>query len=158
MATNATQLQLALIPHEEQGNLINQRLMDGYINATALCKASGKDFYDYSRLKVTQDFIAELSTETGIPGSALIQIVRGGVPEHQGTWVHPQVAIHLGQWASPKFAVLVSKWVFDWMTGRLIQIKGAKAPFIVCDVCYAYPWSYISPCLVSIKITCNVFS
>jgi hypothetical protein len=91
------QAALALIPREESGSLINQRMLDGYINATALCQAIGKDFYDYSRLKTTQDFIEALSTETGIHGSALIQAVRGGLPEMQGTWVHPQVAINVGQ-------------------------------------------------------------
>ncbi len=58
-----------------------------------------------------------MSADIGIPISELIQIVKGGFSDLQGTWVHPQVAINLGQWASPKFAVLVSKWVFDWMTG-----------------------------------------
>lgn len=116
---DATQLQLALIPHTAEAEVINQRLMDGYINATALCKASGKNFADYRRLKTTNDYLEELSSAMGIPIAALVQIVVGGTPEHQGTWVHPQVAIHLGQWASPKFAVLVSKWVFDWMTGNV---------------------------------------
>ena len=111
------QMQLAVIDREVDNSHINQRLMDGYINATALCKACKKDFYDYSRLKSTKEFIDELSSETGIPVSALIQTVKGGTPQFQGTWVHPQVAINLAQWASPKFAVLVSKWVFEWMQG-----------------------------------------
>lgn len=55
----------------------------------------------------------------GIPMSAVVQIVRGGEPHFQGTWVHPQVAMHLAQWASPKFAVLVSKWVYEWMQGSI---------------------------------------
>lgn len=111
------QMQLAVIDREVDNSHINQRLMDGYINATALCKACKKDFYDYSRLKSTKEFIDELSSETGITVSALIQTVKGGTPQFQGTWVHPQVAINLAQWASPKFAVLVSKWVFEWMQG-----------------------------------------
>lgn len=111
------QMQLAVIDREVDNSHINQRLMDGYINATALCKACKKDFYDYSRLKSTKEFIDELSSETEIPVSALIQTVKGGTPQFQGTWVHPQVAINLAQWASPKFAVLVSKWVFEWMQG-----------------------------------------
>lgn len=36
------QLELALITREVDKNPIEQRLMDGYINATALCKAAGK--------------------------------------------------------------------------------------------------------------------
>ena len=114
-----TQLTLAFVDRQVDNNHIEQRLLDGYINATALCKACGKDFYDYSRLKTTKEFISELSSETGIHGSALIQVVRGGDPRFQGTWVHPQVAIHLAQWASPKFAVAVSKWVFEWMQGNI---------------------------------------
>lgn len=119
MATDATQLELALIPHEEQGNLINQRLMDGYINATALCQASNKLMGHYLELASTKAFLQELSSDIGIPISELVQVIKGGNPQFQGTWVHPQVAIHLGQWASPKFAVLVSKWVFDWMSGNI---------------------------------------
>ncbi len=114
------QLKLSLIERNTENDMpIQQRLMDGYINATELCQASGKSFADYSRLKSTNDFINELSSDMGIPISELIQIVRGGVSRFQGTWVHPQVAINLAQWASPKFAVLVSKWVFEWMSGNI---------------------------------------
>lgn len=112
------QMQLAVIDREVDNSHINQRLMDGYINATSLCKACKKDFHDYYRLKATKEFLCELSSETGIPVSALIQVVKGGVPQFQGTWVHPQAAINLAQWASPRFAVLVSKWVFEWMQGN----------------------------------------
>lgn len=77
---------------------------------------------DYSRLAVTQEFLTELSSETGYPVSELIQSIRGGPPQMQGTWVHPRVAINLGQWASPKFAVLVSRWVMEWMTGKVREV------------------------------------
>jgi hypothetical protein len=46
----------------------------------------------------------------GIPITELVQSIRGGTPELQGTWVHPQVAIALAQWLSPEFAVKVTKW------------------------------------------------
>ena len=32
------------------------------------------------------DFVKELSSDTGIPVSELIQSVKGGNPEFQGTW------------------------------------------------------------------------
>lgn len=114
-----TQLQLPLIKHEEQNEIIYQRIKDGYVNATAMCKAAGKQMGHYGQLSSTKAFLKELSSDIGIPISELVQIIKGGTPEFQGTWVHPQVAIHLGQWASPKFAVLVSKWVFDWMSGSI---------------------------------------
>lgn len=110
--------ELFLIPRQTDGGIINQRATDGYVNATAICRLAGKQFADYHRLKTTKEFMDELSSDMGIPIPELIQTLSGGVPEIQGTWVHPQVAINLGQWASPKFAVLVSKWVSEWMSGR----------------------------------------
>ncbi len=121
------QLELALVTREIDECPIEQRLMDGYINATALCKAAGKRLNDYTRLGTTQDFLSALSSDTGIPVSALVQLVKGGIPQYQGTWVHPQVAIHLAQWASPQFAVQVSRWVFEWMQGNIPQSN--KLPY-----------------------------
>lgn len=117
------QLQIACVDREVDNAHIHQRLDDGYINATALCKACGKEVKHYLSNATTKEFIKTLSSEVGIPTSALIQSVKGGQPQFQGTWVHPQVAINLAQWASPKFAVLVSKWVFEWMQGNFSSQK-----------------------------------
>ena len=107
-----------LIEHRVAGEIVPQRPIDGYINATRLCKQAGKLFADYRRLAETQAFLVELESDMGIPISKLVQSIRGGNNQLQGTWVHPQVAINLGQWLSPQFAVQVSKWVFDWMMGK----------------------------------------
>ncbi len=112
------QLSLTLIPHKVAESVVDQRASDGYINATAMCKAAGKLFGHYNALDSTKAFMVELSSDIGIPISELLQAVKGGEPHLQGTWIHPQVAIHLAQWLSPKFAVQVSKWVFDWMSGN----------------------------------------
>lgn len=106
-----------LIPHPVQGGIIYQRPKDGYINATAMCQAAGKQWFDYRRLAATNAFVDALAAETGIPGSELIHSMKGGDVRYQGTWVHPQVAIHLAQWLSAKFAVQVSQWVYEWMSG-----------------------------------------
>lgn len=112
-----TEPNMHLVPHSYQGSIIQQRPDDGYINATAMCKAANKLWADYNRLTTTQAFFSALSTDMGIPISTLVQSVKGGTAEHQGTWVHPQVSVHLAQWLSPQFAVKVSQWVLDWMTG-----------------------------------------
>ena len=109
--------QLALIPRVEEGEIIPQRLGDGYISATALCQSVGKQFSNYHGLKGTQEFIDELSAQTGVPKDHLIHIIRGGDPKLQGTWVHPYLAINLAQWLSAKFAVKVSQWVTEWQQG-----------------------------------------
>jgi len=111
------QLSLNLIQHKVQNSIVEQRASDGYINATAMCKAAGKLFGHYRENATTKEFLDALATDIGIPISGLVQSVKGG-SDPQGTWVHPQLAIHLAQWLSPQFAVNVSKWVFDWMSGK----------------------------------------
>ena len=113
------QLHLAIIEHEEAGTPIHQRASDGFVNATALCKAAGKTVHDYIRLNSTTEFLNALSLDTGIPVSSLTITFKGTPAELQGTWVHPKVAIHLGQWCSPKFAVAVANWVYEWMVGNI---------------------------------------
>jgi len=107
------------IDHNAEGEIINQRVTDGYVNATAMCKAAGKRMNHYNDLATTKPFLEELSAVTGIPATRLVISISGGIPHLQGTWVHPQVAIHLAQWLSPRFAVLVSQWVMDWSSGNL---------------------------------------
>ncbi len=113
------QLQSGFIDRIADNEIISQRVTDGYVNATAMCKSSGKKFNDYTRLATTGPFLVELSSVTGIPVTGLIQTIQGGPPHLQGSWVHPQVAIHLGQWLSPKFAVIVTRWVSEWMSGNI---------------------------------------
>jgi len=107
------------IDHQTDGEIINQRVKDGYVNATAMCKAAKKEWYEYARSKNAKDFLEELSSATEISRDELIQSVAGGIPHLQGTWVHPQVAVHLAQWLSPKFSVLVTQWVMDWLSGNV---------------------------------------
>ena len=95
---------------------IRQRLSDGYMDAMAICDACDKDFADYIQIRFTKRFLVELSRDTGINESDLIQ-KEDGV---DGIWVHPQIAINLAQWASPKLAVIIPKWALEW------SIKSAK--------------------------------
>ncbi|RJS04864.1 KilA-N domain-containing protein [Xanthomonas sp. CFBP 7698] len=111
------QFNLPLIQRQVNNSLVEQRQLDGYINATSMCQAAGRLFADYRRNGTTEAFLEELSADMGIPISVLIQQVKGGNGP-QGTWVHPNVATHLAQWLSPKFAVAVAKWVHEWMAGR----------------------------------------
>ena len=115
------QAELPLIGHKVKNQLVHQRPIDGYINATAMCKAAGKRFETYNQNDSTRAFLGALEAEVGIPRSQLVQSIGGDRPELQGTWVHPQVAINLAQWLSPKFAVQVSRWVFEWFSGQAVH-------------------------------------
>jgi len=85
-----------------------------------MCAAVGKQFFDYRRLKSTDEFLWELARDTGIPVSQLVISLKGNTSDYQqGTRIHPDAAIHLGQWCSPKFAVAVARWVREWMSGKI---------------------------------------
>lgn len=126
MSKESFQISLPLVQYELEQETIHQRVRDGYVNATAMCKAAGKQFNDYSRLKTSAPFFDALAGSTGIPVDQLIHTTMTGPNELRGTWVHPQVAIHLAQWISPEFAVSVTQWIFDWMSGK---IPGGNLPY-----------------------------
>ena len=83
---------------------------DGYINATMLCKAGGKEFKHWFENKTTKLLINTSESEVGIPTSQLIDIKKGNSSKfEQGSWIHPDLGIHLAQWISPSFALQVSR-------------------------------------------------
>lgn len=107
---------------------------DRYVDATRLCKAAGKLWADYARLKGTEEFLEALAGDMGIPISRLVQVRKGNVAGDnsgagQGTWIHPRVAMHFAQWVSPKFAVAVSGWLLELLTtGKVELATPAPAP------------------------------
>jgi hypothetical protein len=90
-----------------------QRQEDGYINATALCKSVGREFHTWNRSKTTIAFINELSYDTHICGTDLVQIQQGGEPHLQGTWVHPLILIDIAMWLSMDFKYQAMQWLQD---------------------------------------------
>lgn len=114
MAANATTGELVV--RDFNGVQIDQRAADGYLHATAMCMANGKKLNNYLRNIRTRVFLNELSAETRISVSDLVQVRKGGSINDQGTYVHPRVAMNLAQWISPTFDVMVSGWVIDILT------------------------------------------
>lgn len=119
--------------HEFNGVQIEQRQQDGYIDATAMCQASGKLLGHYMENQATKEFLEALSLNIGIPiirnskgaNLAPLELVQSKPGRYGGTWVHPYVAINLAQWCSPQFAVFVSKLVFEWFNAGMPQISQA---------------------------------
>jgi hypothetical protein len=101
------------------GDIIEYRKSDSYVNATQLCKAGGKKFSHWYGLYTTKELISVLASDAGIPASLLVDIKKGNTTEFkQGTWIHPDLAIQLAQWISSKFALQVSYWI------RTLFVKG----------------------------------
>lgn len=107
-----------------EGIEIAQRPADGYLNATAMCQATGKRWNDYWRLDNTKEFLVELSVSAGIPVDRIVVSKPGRPDRGGGTWVHPDVAIHLAQWCSARFAVQVSRWIRELLTTGCVELPG----------------------------------
>lgn len=138
---------------EEKKNLVLNDIIvlareDGFINATALCKAGGTNFANWYRLDKTKELIKflendlaihgipgienksdiqnHISSEVGIPTSQLIDIKKGGNSSTQGSWIHPDLAVQLAQWISTEFAVQVSRWIREMAITGSASINSKK--------------------------------
>ncbi|TWA76422.1 KilA domain-containing protein [Azospirillum brasilense] len=104
---------------------IGQRL-DGYLNATSMCKANGKEWSHYQENSGTAAFVNELALSLGIPRDSLITSKPGRPDRGGGTWVHPRIAYHLAQWCSAKFAVKVTEWIEEIDTKGYVVAPGVS--------------------------------
>ena len=102
----------ALISRSWNGTPISRRMTDGYVNATAMCKANGKRWKDYRESDRCQLYLDALESVAGISVHALVESRSGGAGGG-GTWVHPQVAVDLARWISAPFAVWMDGWFLE---------------------------------------------
>ena len=121
---------------------IQRRTTDGYVNATAMCKANVKNWSAYRETDRCQGYIDALSDSSDFRGTNLIESRSGN---GGGTWVHPQVAVDLARWISAPFAVWMEKlcgssaaalWVRELLapalrtptasTGRIWRLHAAR--------------------------------
>jgi hypothetical protein len=108
----------ALVSRSWNGTPISRRTTDGYVNATAMCKANGKRWKDYRESDRCQLYLDALESVAGISVHALVESRSGGAGGG-GTWVHPQVAVDLARWISAPFAV----WMDGWFLESIQQIQ-----------------------------------
>ena len=101
------------------GTPIPRRTADGFINATAMCKANGKLWGHYFETDRATKYLEALSETIGIPMVSLYQAETG---RNGGTWIHPQVAVDLARWISAPFAV----WMDGWFLEQVSQVRDTQ--------------------------------
>ena len=111
----------ALVSRSWNDTPISRRTSDGYVNATAMCKANKKRWSDYRESDRCQTYLGALSQTTEIPLFGLIESRQG---QGGGSWVHPQVAVDLARWISAPFAV----WMDGWFLETSQQAPAPPAP------------------------------
>lgn len=100
------------------------------INLTEVAKSfPTKNLSEIVRSKAIQEYVdclVKRDVERGISTSAdnqYIKVIRGGVPNEQGTWAHQKVALRVAQHLSPDFAI----WV-DERLEELLQVGMTALP------------------------------
>jgi phage antirepressor YoqD-like protein len=101
---------------------------DRYVSLTDMAKSCGKLTGHWLENKSTKEYLDALSPVTGLPITELLQVFQGGVPEDQGTWAHPKLAIRFAQWCSADFAVQVDTWVDEMVTAPLDSLNQYVLP------------------------------
>jgi hypothetical protein len=120
-----------IILHQIGNTAVGLNSENGYVNATAMAAGhkertgQRKDVHDWLKLKRTKETLEHLSAVTGKVVTELYQVFQGGIPEKQGTWIHPRLAVRFGMWLSDDFGLTVENWVADW--------NGAKQPTAITN-------------------------
>jgi hypothetical protein len=88
------------------------------VNATQMCKAAGKKYFEYARHEKGKLFIKALESKTGIPALDLVISNQGG--DHSGTMVHRLIAYDLASWLSGDIKLQFYMWNDELLlTGRV---------------------------------------
>jgi hypothetical protein len=106
---------------------INQRDQDGYVNLTQMAKANGVLIGHWSQLEATKAYLQALEADIGKATTKLLIINKGGIPNQQGTWAHPLLALNFGRWISPEFAIWCDKHIKTLLeTGTVSIVKSER--------------------------------
>jgi hypothetical protein len=101
---------------------------DKYVCLTDMAVASGKRLNNWIQTDKSKSYLEALSSVAGIPVTELVEISQGGIPENQGTWGHPKVALRFAQWCSDEFAIQVDFWIDELMTTGTVSIAPQPLP------------------------------
>ena len=115
------------------GVVIQQRRSDGFINATAMAVAHGKNIADWFRTQDSFEYLTAFADDLGVEinygishNSSIMSISaaypslviskRGSPDNGGGTWVYPDIAIKVAQWCNKPFEIQVIRWIKEWIT------------------------------------------
>jgi len=113
-----------LVTRAWNGTPIARRTTDGFVNATAMCKANGKEWSKYRESDRCQTYLDALAETSEIRMFDLIESRQG---QGGGTWVHPQLAVDLARWISAPFAVWMDGWFLEEVE-RVSQVQDTQTP------------------------------
>ena len=117
-----------LIIKEYLGNGISFKVINGevYANATEMAKAfPKKNLSTWINSNSTNEYVAELCSESNRNKDFYIDIVKGGVAHNQGTWIHEKLVLDLARWLNVKFRVWADEQITTLIREGKVELKPA---------------------------------
>ena len=113
------------------GQTISFEFADGnkMINATEMARPFRKQIGHFLALQGTRDYILLLESryrDSDIGGIAreVLRVIKGGVPELQGTWMDEKLALKFAAWLSPEFELWVYDRIQELITTGVTRLQG----------------------------------
>jgi hypothetical protein len=106
-----------LITRAWNGTPIARRTTDGYVNATAMAKANGKEWFNYFKSDRASSYMEALSRNLQTEVAGLYYAKPG-----EGTWIHPRLAVDFARWIEAGFAVWMDGWFLEELD-RVSQVR-----------------------------------
>ena len=113
------------------GQTISFEFADGnkMINATEMARPFRKQIGHFLALQGTRDYILLLESryrDSDIGGMAreVLRVIKGGVPELQGTWMDEKLALKFASWLSPEFELWVYDRIQELITTGVTRLQG----------------------------------
>ena len=113
------------------GQTISFEFADGnkMINATEMARPFRKQIGHCLALQGTRDYIFLLESryrDSDIGGMAreVLRVIKGGVPELQGTWMDEKLALKFAAWLSPEFELWVYDRIQELITTGVTRLQG----------------------------------
>ena len=112
-----------------EGRKISFEFADGkrMINATEMAKPFGKKVSNFLQNQETKVYItllefrywnSSIGTNTGV-----LRVIKGGIPELQGTWMDEKLALKFAAWLSPAFELWVYDRIQELLTSGKTELK-----------------------------------
>lgn len=105
----------ALSTRSWNGTPIARRTTDGYVNATAMAQASGKEWFNYAKSDRATTYMEALSRNLQMEVADLVVAKPGS-----GTWIHPRLAVDFARWISAEFAVWMDAWFVETVEAQQV--------------------------------------
>lgn len=113
------------------GQTISFEFADGnkMINATEMARPFRKQIGHFLALQGTRDYILLLESryrDSDIGGMEreVLRVIKGGVPELQGTWMDEKLALKFAAWLSPEFELWVYDRIQELITTGVTRLQG----------------------------------